>query len=462
MNLKVFLILRIILVAGICLVVTAGYILYQSDRQSRLEIDSYANAIQRQLELQRLRIDVGAESPRRFPDLKIWAEKGLAPGRCIRYRPIKNESSANLCQGESVAEGNPPDWFYSIYRWLFDPGEILQRPIRYREHRFGTLAVSNSEEIDIGRAWQFVSRLMVFAFVMVTAVCGLVYFSIQKALLPAKEIIGVLRQMQQGELSVRVPDFAVREWQETGQALNLLAERLEISIQRRRQLMGLLMNVQENERRHLARELHDEFGQCLTGLNAVGESICRSTRNQSLTGLALEGKTVKQIAGHMLELLRDMLSRLRLSDLDQFGLEVALRNLVGTWNTRKSERVCFELVIHTDLSGLPERVSVNLYRIVQECLTNISRHSTGNLGTVCLERILSSVGSGDEWDLQLTVSDNGRWDSGASEKTDGFGLSGIQERVLLLGGALDLGQARSEGFLVRVRIPLTVSRNSSE
>lgn len=453
MNLKIYLIVRIVGVGALCLAVTSGYILYQADRKSTRELSKSADSIEHQLELQRLRIDVGAETEKRFPDLAIWGEKGLPSGRCIRFSSAESKSITHLCQGESASESTPPAWFDRLYRWFFEPGRKFVRHIEYRGRNYGTVKIFDSPETEIDRAWRVVSRLMGLSMIMVTALCILVYFNIRTALLPAKEIIGHLRLMEKGNLSVRVGDFDVNEWRDTGQALNRLAERLEKSIEQRQQLTVLLMNAQETERRHLARELHDEFGQCLTGLNAVAESICRSAQDQ-MPELHSDGESVKAITAHMLELLQEMLSRIRPSGLDEFGLVTALNNLVGTWNTRNSGRIRFEFIVDGEIPQLPEPVPVNLYRIVQECLTNISKHSSGAHGLVCLQCGTKQVDSNTDQILQLTVADNGQGSPVNLENRDGLGLLGIRERVLLIGGTLDLEQVKSGGFSVKVTIPL--------
>ena len=192
----------------------------------------------------------------------------------------------------------------------------------------GSIVVTPSAEMGIASAWQAIRGLMGLSASTTLALCLLVYFTISRVLRPAQVIVTGLEKMEKGELSFRLPAFELDEWQRTGKAINQLAASLEQLLSERKKLALKLMNIQEEERRYLARELHDEFGQCLAAINAVAASISQTAENEC-PELVPEGKNISRIAHHMMESLRGLLMRLRPSDIDELGLTASLKGLVS-------------------------------------------------------------------------------------------------------------------------------------
>jgi hypothetical protein len=122
MNLKFHLLSRIIVIAVICLIATAGYVLYQADRQAILDTQVTAESIDKQLELQLLRIDAGFGQPERFPDFDLWKETSIMSGICIHYLSEDGNLRRSICNGAEITSRIWPTWFESFYRWAFHPG----------------------------------------------------------------------------------------------------------------------------------------------------------------------------------------------------------------------------------------------------------------------------------------------------------------------------------------------------
>lgn len=197
------------------------------------------------------------------------------------------------------------------------------------------------------------------------------------------------------------------------------------------QLTRLLLRAQEEERRRLARELHDEAGQILTAAKIE---------------LDLDGRTqAGALVGRALGQIRDVSQLLRPSELDDLGLLPALRSLVDDFGKRV--RVAARLTAPDTLSGCPVELEVALYRVVQEALTNVARHAGASHVEVSL-RAADGV-------VRLTVADDG---AGApSEPIPHLGLLGIRERVGALAGTLEITTASGAGFRLEATIPLTES-----
>jgi two-component system sensor histidine kinase UhpB len=445
MNLKLHLLSRIILIGFACLIATTAWVLYQADQEFRHEARSKADSIGRQLELQLLRINAGFDHTARFPDLGLWQQMGAISGACVWFMPADGDRIRSVCSGGNTSAQSGPDWFESIYRWAFKPGFETMRPVAFRDHVYGAVVIAPSAEIEIANAWQQLRGLMGLSATTVLALCLLVYVTVNRALRPAQVIVAGLESMSNGNLSARLPAFELAEWQRTGQAINQLAASQQQLLAERRMLALKLLTVQEEERRYLARELHDEFGQCLAAINAVTASMMQ-TAEQDCPALVPEGKNIARITGHMMDLLRGMLLRLRPMDIDELGLSAALNSLIAGWNARNGGKIHYQLAIDGDLGQLPEPVPVNIFRIVQECLTNIAKHSSAANAKVMIKLSDGLV--------ELQVEDDGIADKLPFEDSSGIGLLGMRERVTALGGQLTLAPIQTGGLMVRAWLPL--------
>jgi signal transduction histidine kinase len=211
----------------------------------------------------------------------------------------------------------------------------------------------------------------------------------------------------------------------------------EALLRERQELLEAVVRAQEEERRHLARELHDEIGQALTGLQL---QLAASARGQNGRAAAQEAE---QIVRDLTARVSNLSVDLRPSALDTLGLLPALLSHVERYQARTG--------LHIDLRhvGLDRRfpppVEITAYRVVQEALTNIVRHSGARSATVQL--------LADDDTLTLAVRDDGHgFDLHTSRRTGG--LSGMRERVELLGGTVTIDTAPDEGTLITAELPL--------
>lgn len=226
-----------------------------------------------------------------------------------------------------------------------------------------------------------------------------------------------------------------------------LDRRRGVEAQNRRDLERLsarLVDAQEQERRVLARELHDEIGQALTALKMeIGVGL-RSEGLDPLTRAALD--EARTIAESVLHGVRDMSQLLHPSILDDFGLPEAVGAYVRKFSARSGIRGTLEL------SGmearLPAGVEIAVYRIVQEALTNVARHSGASSCAVVLGH------GGDK--VHLTIEDDGGGSHSVSQATlsRGLGVIGMRERVQSLAGTFVIEQRAHSGTRVRVTIPV--------
>ncbi|MGZ8163313.1 MAG: histidine kinase [Methylobacter sp.] len=452
MNLKLHLLSRIILIAVICLAATAVYVLYQADRQAILESHLTAESIDKQLELQLLRIDASFGQQEGYPDFDLWKETRTAPGICVSYKSANSNLKRSICNGAKIASRIWPNWFEYFYRWAFNPGFEVRRQVTFKGQVQGYVIVEPSAEVEIANAWHEIRGLMELSVSTTLALCLLVYFTVNRALRPAQVIVAGLEQMGKGDLSCRLPAFELDEWQRTGKAINQLVASQEQLHSERKKLALKLMTIQEEERRYLVRELHDEFGQCLAAINAVAASISQTAGNDC-PGLVPEAKNISRITHHMMELLRGLLLRLRPAEIDELGLAASLKSLVAGWNAGSGGKIHYRLAIHGNSDQLPEPIPVTVFRIVQECLTNIAKHSYAAHVNVTLT-IGHALATDYANSMVLIIEDDGIAGSLPFEDGSGIGLLGIRERVNALGGRLVLETGKPSGLIVHVWLPV--------
>ena len=208
-------------------------------------------------------------------------------------------------------------------------------------------------------------------------------------------------------------------------------------------LSARLVDAQEQERRSLARELHDEVGQALTAIKMDVTVALRGLDTDSRLVSPLED--ARSLAENTLQGVRDLSQLLHPSTLDDFGLPETLRSYLHSFSKRTGIRT--QLVQHGMESRLPAAVEVCVYRITQEALTNVARHS----GARNVVLTVAHRANG----LSLTIDDDGRGVSGigAGSAGHGLGVIGMRERAQTLGGTFALESRHGGGTRVAVTLP---------
>lgn len=217
-------------------------------------------------------------------------------------------------------------------------------------------------------------------------------------------------------------------------AFNEMLDRLESE---RRDSGRRALAAQEQERLRVARELHDEVGQVLTGVILELEQAARADQHADGERLAEAREAVRR----SLDDVRRIAGELRPEALDQLGLQSALRSLCSEAAAHKGLRVERRLELG-DVEVSPE-VELVVYRIAQESLTNVMRHADAS-------RVLVALGDVDGG-LRLIVRDDGR---GLPPDVEGDGIAGMRERALHVGGRLTLASPPGGGTEVRLEVPL--------
>jgi len=225
-----------------------------------------------------------------------------------------------------------------------------------------------------------------------------------------------------------------------------LFARLASLSEERRDVAQQLITARESTLRHLARELHDDFGQTLT---AMGSMLARAGKQAPAdSALRSDLREVAEIAQRMLEQVRSLSQALHPSLLEAIGLDGTVDWYLSTVERQTGIAIAYQ---RTGPPGpIDVTVATHVYRIMQEALNNVARHSAATQAWVRLG-VAGSV-------LELDIEDHGAGMPSAPGR--GLGLVTMRERAALLGGTIEFARPREGGTLVRVRVPLDSARKA--
>jgi len=442
MNLRLHLLARLLAVALLCLLAAIGFVLHDSARQTQAVVQNTAATLSKQFELKLLLFNTGNAGGQPLPDFDLWKQTNNTAGICLSYVSADASAIRNLCNGVALSLYSWPVWFDSLYRRLFNPEFQVAQAIMVNGHRYGVLTVSAGMEMALALAWYNIRNLLGLSVISILAVCVLVYLAISRMLRPAQLIVAGLEQMSNGDLSRRLPDFEVQEWRQTAAAINQLAQNQQLLLSERQKLAVMLMSLQEEERRYLARELHDELGQCLTAIQAVASGMAQ-TAAQQCPALQDDAERISRFTQAMQHSVQALLTRLRPADIEALGLTAGLQSLVNKWN--RLGKTHYQLTISGDSRRLPDAMQLTLFRIIQEGINNIAKHAQASQAEIALLI--------DSDQIVLRIQDNGIALALPFAEGLGIGLLGIRERVTALSGQFNLQIAQPQGLQLSVCLP---------
>lgn len=445
-DLKVRLTLRVAAISAACFAAISAYFLVTAERAAHARIDGIAAIVAKTLELQQGKVQWVASPRSDFPNLDPVSAYVMTPGLCLGFRGVDGDMLQRFCSGAPAPASPPPQAFAAFYRSLFDPGREAARPVIVRGAKLGETVVSVDPAVQTAEAWHEAGRLMIALAIALPLLCLLVYAALARALRPTRLIQAGLERIAADDLTARLPPFDLAELSAIRDVFNHLAESLDTALAERSELTRKLIALQDDERRHLARELHDEFGQSLAAIRALASSA-RQTAAQDCPALLGECDGIARTATSMMETLRGALFRLRPPDVEELGLIASLEGLVAGWNGRSHGETRFAIHFDGAFETLPAAISANLYRIVQEALTNAAKHA----GATKVGLHLTMAAN----EIALAIDDDGR-PNDASVKS-GMGLLGMRERVAALRGRMSFEVGANGGSALRVVIPLAAA-----
>ncbi|HBA92817.1 MAG TPA: ATPase [Anaerolineaceae bacterium] len=334
-----------------------------------------------------------------------------------------------------------------------DEGLIFDTAVSILDGKAGTARIGLSN-VSVQQAVSQVTLQSVLFTVLVLLFGVVVAMFLTRILAqPILELVEATRMVSRGDYTHRVHPWANDELGTLAQAFNQMSQDLaqihELRQEReglQRQLLEKVISTQEEERRRIARELHDSTSQSLTSL-LVGlrmlETNCKDPDQQQISDL-------RSVATQTLDEVHKLATQLRPHALDDLGLSAALERLTFEWQAR--HKVPIDLAITLKDSRLPEGVETALYRIIQETLTNVVRHAHAHSVSILVERRDGSV-------ITVIEDDGKGFEVCNSQGEYHLGLLGMRERAELLGGHLTIESNPGHGTSVFVEIPLFTEDN---
>jgi len=446
MDLKWVLVRRIVLVALACFVFGSAYSIYRTAVDARHQNEQLADSVGRQLDLQLVRIRGALDIPQRFPDWDLVTTYALQPGQCAQLLDANANIIRSSCEGVNTAAVSTPNWFLTAYKHLLNADAPASRQLSYRGARHGMVIASSDPVATAAQAWSTISPMLGLSAFLIATLCVMTYWVIDRALAPTKDILAGLNRLAQGDLECQLPAFRVAELNRISEVFNKLSRDLSKVTADRADLARKLVDAQEQERLHIARELHDDVAQQLSAINALAACVRRKVQRGDQSAVQDSGE-LEAMTSDLIVSLRRTLSYLRPSEIDDLGLIQSLSDLVEKHNLLAQGATHFTLEARGDLADLSAEASAHVYRIVQEALTNAARHARAQNVQVKLSKY--SEKGADK--IELAVSDDGCGMT-AQEKDElsGWGMIGMRERVLALSGRFAAGPNPSGGFGLRV------------
>lgn len=353
----------------------------------------------------------------------------------------------------SEMKNGVPDWFVTL---VAPPPKVDVIPARIGNVQYGNIAIISNPVDELAEIWSDLLWLGAISLCVTLLMLALVLVLLRRTLQPFVSLGRGLSQLEAGETDVRLDLRGASEFREISHKLNSLAATLDRVQDENHSLIDKLFAIQDTERRDIARDLHDEAGPCLFSIRA-GAATLTASAGGDFSDLDLMRRTCANIdaAGQALQsLLRRMLDRLRPPAMSELGLEAALQGLVASWSGNRAD-VRVALHIAHDLGLLDEKTALTAYRVVQEALTNIFRHSSASRAEARIEFVeapeaFAATASAEA--LRVVVEDDG---VGLPEQHKfGLGLIGMSERVHALGGLMRIDGRPEGGVRICVLLPL--------
>lgn len=347
-----------------------------------------------------------------------------------------------------------PGWLARLGRPSSPAAEV---PVVVNGQDFGTLVIAPRLSDEASEIWESIVNFTLGGAVLAIAAVLLMSLLIARLLRPIKDVGDALMVLDTGRYGVEVPEGGPPEIASICRKLNRLAATLETTVSENKRLAQRLVRVQDEERKDLARELHDEFGPYLfaarAAVSALKAEIKRGTADQEK-----QLRTCDTLVEHMetiQRMNRSVLQKLRPIGLEEYGLKAKLTSLLAL--LRESHpKATIMLTIDDDLPAGDETSNLTVYRLVQEGLTNAVRHADATRVEVTVtaagpEDAPAGVEAKGRQLVHVAVVDNGR--GLPKEPKPSYGIAGMSERVWASGGEMRLTSPRSGGVRLDAWIP---------
>ena len=348
-----------------------------------------------------------------------------------------------------------PEWFVRLVQ---PPLMEFKNVVKESNTEFIEIIVRANPADEITEVWNETKGVLILLVIFVVLANILVYVMLGRGLSPVETILRGLEGIEHGEYDLRLPEFNLPELSRISGKFNLMAEVLQNSKEENRFLTKKSLAIQESERRNLAYELHDELGQSITAIKAVAASLDQEKDSNSAV-VKERARAIIDVSNRMYDVARAMMRRLRPPALDELGLITTLQDMIDDWNSTHEDLFC-SFHFYGNAAGLSDEINISIYRIIQECLTNVVKHANASSVNITLATGINSEddSGSDSNNVILEIEDDGRgFDPGTTRP--GMGFLGMRERVESLHGELEFITRPGAGVKVVITIPVDKHEN---
>ncbi len=324
---------------------------------------------------------------------------------------------------------------------------VIRVPVTVKGRDLGTIIITGDGSDEMREVWDTIGRIALYGSIFSIFAFAVTSWLIRSSLQPIDKLHEAITHLESGDYDIDVPSGGSPEIAGICAHIETLAAALSRARDENRRLSTAIVRVQDEERREIARELHDELGPHLFSLRASGAALAGQIAKGQLDPARIKAdlQTMIDRTNVLQQTNRRVLQRLSPAGLAELGLACAITALTETWRSDQPETT-LTLHIDGDIDQLDPTASLTVYRVVQEALMNAYRHARAT--TIAADVTTSG---GTQPCIEIRVRDDG--DGIAHVPEDGFGLRGMRERIAALGGQIEISPSDAGGTNLTATIP---------
>ena len=372
----------------------------------------------------------------------------------LRHVSITRQGEAVEIPGTGANTGDgpegrsPPAWFVAL---VHPEKTAVNVPISIKG-KPGSLLITSHPNDEVAEIWDGIVTQLLIGTVIAIVLFLITTRVVSRALAPIQTLSEAMTKIEAGGYDTRVKPDGPPELVAICDKFNHLAATLGNAVDDKRRLAERVVSLQDVERKEIARELHDEFGPYLFALRAHASALTRIADGKApnVEATRKHGSAILEQVNALQQSNRRVLEKLRPAGLTELGLREALGALLRLWGESHPD-VAIETAISPSLGEAGETADLTIYRTIQEALTNVFRHAGATSVNVTVEPVEPPSGLTGRGGALVRVRDNG-----GGLRPDhklGFGLTGMRERILALGGSLTIASG-DNGVTVEAVIPM--------
>ena len=441
MRLTTYLTSRLFMSGIIILLITVSWLMFINHQSVQQSVQKASDTVVRIFEIQSVGPLQGIGMESRFPDWYPVTQVDLPPGACVKLLTADGNIRHSTCRGKSQSQNQIPGMFTWLYSHMFTVAAVARRDFLVRNKQY-SIEIIPDAETEIAAVWNRTKLALGLSLLVILVLGVTAAWLISRAFSPIRHIVDSLERIGRGDFDTRLGAFRLMELNQIAVSCNKLAAELGEKNRQRDALFKRLQTAQEDERRAIALELHDEFGQYLTAINANALAL-QSTPD--IKTVNADASRIQNSVERLMAMVQELLSRLKPHPATNSSVVDMVKNLIAEAAYLQADKLAIELKVDGAVDNCPDKIAMVVYRILQEALTNIRKHADASHATVSLA-LHENV-------FEISVRDNGSSKT-ANNIVPGFGISGMRERAVAIGGRLELLNATAQGLTIHARFPI--------